>query len=408
MESRVADNPSQESEICFCKVKLFRDKGAERKNKDDAKQISKQLEKVYGKANEQSLPLMYNVSLPYSVFGEIPTSSTLDSFEHAADDLAVPSQLKTPARYHTRVMTAPNSLFYQTHRNNQNTRGRKPIVSSLSSFPSMSTVKNELQEQDNFISKTKENYDFQNYLNQQQQALASLPNIDTNTRHARTPSTLYQQPSESYSNSTAFTASFDDDLPPLTADIHTPGTQVTPTDLSHAYDKKIYINHVPTPDLMMDFQPMMSSIYDVFTPEEIQQPPEGCIISPSQEDVYSSTSSSDQQRDYFCSMETSHHISLLQQQLQLHNETASNIMMNNSVSNLLLLSPPPALLTSTKKRSHSDLIEHQDTMEESRILTYSSNPSHITLSSNCSSTSSNCSIKSETTNHLVKKLRYSP
>lgn len=35
-------------EVCFCKVKLFRDKGAERKNKDDAKQISKQLEKVYG------------------------------------------------------------------------------------------------------------------------------------------------------------------------------------------------------------------------------------------------------------------------------------------------------------------------------------------------------------------------
>lgn len=48
MESRVADNQTQD-EICFCKVKLFRDKGAERKNKDDAKQISKQLEKVYGK-----------------------------------------------------------------------------------------------------------------------------------------------------------------------------------------------------------------------------------------------------------------------------------------------------------------------------------------------------------------------
>lgn len=36
------------SEVCYCRVKLFRDKGAERKNKDDAKQISKQLEKVYG------------------------------------------------------------------------------------------------------------------------------------------------------------------------------------------------------------------------------------------------------------------------------------------------------------------------------------------------------------------------
>lgn len=38
-----------ESESCYCKIKLFRDKGAERKNKDDAKQILKQLEKVYGK-----------------------------------------------------------------------------------------------------------------------------------------------------------------------------------------------------------------------------------------------------------------------------------------------------------------------------------------------------------------------
>lgn len=45
----VATGVSELDEICFCKVKLFRDKGAERKNKDDAKQISKQLEKVYGK-----------------------------------------------------------------------------------------------------------------------------------------------------------------------------------------------------------------------------------------------------------------------------------------------------------------------------------------------------------------------
>ncbi|KAG1061619.1 hypothetical protein G6F42_027630 [Rhizopus arrhizus] len=101
------------NEICFCKVKLFRDKGAERKNKDDAKQISKQLEKVYGKANEQSLPLMYNVSLPYSIFGEIPTSSTLDTFEHAIDDSNFSMQLNKASRYHTRVMTAPNPVFHR-------------------------------------------------------------------------------------------------------------------------------------------------------------------------------------------------------------------------------------------------------------------------------------------------------
>ncbi|ORX57509.1 hypothetical protein DM01DRAFT_1270977, partial [Hesseltinella vesiculosa] len=33
-------------EECFCKIRLFRDKGAERKNKDDAKQIKKQFAKM--------------------------------------------------------------------------------------------------------------------------------------------------------------------------------------------------------------------------------------------------------------------------------------------------------------------------------------------------------------------------
>ena len=36
-------------ESCYCKIKLFRDKGAERKNKDDKKQMTKQMEKVIGK-----------------------------------------------------------------------------------------------------------------------------------------------------------------------------------------------------------------------------------------------------------------------------------------------------------------------------------------------------------------------
>lgn len=36
-------------EQCYCKIKLFRDKGAERKNKDDAKQIEKHMERLYGK-----------------------------------------------------------------------------------------------------------------------------------------------------------------------------------------------------------------------------------------------------------------------------------------------------------------------------------------------------------------------
>ncbi|GAA5802701.1 hypothetical protein HPULCUR_008175 [Helicostylum pulchrum] len=462
MESHIEENTStgtpQIDEVCFCKVKLFRDKGAERKNKDDAKQISKQLEKVYGKANEQSLPLMYNVSIPYSVFGEIPTSSTLDSFEHAADDIVLPLQIKTPARYHTRVMTAPNSIFYQSHKANGPARGRKSISSIMSPFTQMSSDQQTIPPTyessglatpsiNNFVSKTKENYDFHKYLTQQQQELAALPNIDTNDlqiEHARgfSSSSLLLHQSEAHSNySSSINAAFDEDLPPLTSDtLHTPGTaQVTPTEFSHhgAFEKKIFLNntsHILTPDLMMDNhiynQPILSSIYDVFTPEEIQQPPESCAITPTQDEFFGGSTSPQSetnqqqptnilyhQRDYFCSMEsTSSHISRLQQQLQLHNESASNIMLNNSTANMLLLSPPPPLLTThfetdnKKKRAHSDLIDRPDCLESNRILTYSSNPSHITLSSNCSSTtSSNCSINSDSANsssRLHKKFRH--
>ncbi|KAI8149069.1 CP2 transcription factor [Fennellomyces sp. T-0311] len=43
-----SENSNEYIEQCYCKIKLFRDKGAERKNKDDAKQIGKHLERVYG------------------------------------------------------------------------------------------------------------------------------------------------------------------------------------------------------------------------------------------------------------------------------------------------------------------------------------------------------------------------
>ncbi|KAI9320824.1 CP2 transcription factor-domain-containing protein [Dichotomocladium elegans] len=63
-------------EQCYCKIKLFRDKGAERKNKDDAKQIVKHLERVYAEGNPRQHPfwLMYNQPKPYSVMSEIPTT----------------------------------------------------------------------------------------------------------------------------------------------------------------------------------------------------------------------------------------------------------------------------------------------------------------------------------------------
>lgn len=53
METHVVQSEQQQQqhqvvETAFCRIKLFRDKGAERKNKDDAKHIEKQLEKLRG------------------------------------------------------------------------------------------------------------------------------------------------------------------------------------------------------------------------------------------------------------------------------------------------------------------------------------------------------------------------
>ncbi|KAI9029673.1 CP2 transcription factor-domain-containing protein [Phycomyces nitens] len=106
-------------ERSFSKIKLFRDKGAERKNKDDAKQIKKQFDKVYTEGDQQNNPmwLMYNHPLPYSVFGEIPTSPSLDSFRHAANDeqrQSGGSYRGSQLRNHNRIMTAPSSLFHKT------------------------------------------------------------------------------------------------------------------------------------------------------------------------------------------------------------------------------------------------------------------------------------------------------
>lgn len=377
------------TEICFCKVKLFRDKGAERKNKDDAKQISKQLEKVYGKANEQSLPLMYNVSLPYSVFGEIPTPNSMDSFEHATteDLLALQQQqqnIKTPARYHTRVMTAP--LYYRTNNSNGSTKkkGRKSISSILPPFSEQQQQQQQHNSDTPLVASntplphaksttTDENEDFRQYLTQQQQALASLPHIDTNNLQHSSP-LLMQHP-----------ITFDDTIPlppppPLTADaLPTPCTaQATPTEFTHGdilFDKKYFY----TPTTMTEYnsfnqQPILSSIYDIFTPEEIQQQPESCSITPTKEDFLGSSPIT--QKDYFCGSTNSNNFSLLQQQLQFHNQTASHIMSNNNTNAMFLLSPPIATSSDGRKKRKRT---HTATTEG--ILTYSSNPSHLTLNS---------------------------
>lgn len=348
---------------------------------------------------------MYNVSLPYSIFGEIPTSPTLDTFEHAADDSAFSMQLKKAVRYHTRVMTAPNPLFHRsantcklpsplaTVEMKENTNMSSPVVSNFaaaaavpsspldatpipSNCSSSSTVTA-------FVSKTDENYDFYSYLTQQQQALTSIPNIDTNNLSLETASISSQKHLLDTNFEDLGTTSFDEDLPPLSADtLYTPNTmQGTPIDYQdhqfhHAmttFEKPFYTNNLLTPDLIMDppfstgntataafissqqETPLITSatlntasIYDVFTPEEIQQPPESCSITPTQDENDGTTASQEnnasQQKDYFCDMDTtSSHLTLLQQQLQLHNETASSIILNsNALSSMLLLSSPPS------------------------------------------------------------------
>ncbi|KAI9313872.1 CP2 transcription factor-domain-containing protein [Dichotomocladium elegans] len=69
-----------QAERSYCQIKLFRDKGAERKNKDDARHIEKQLEKLRGKNGEpHPLWLAYLQTQPYTVFGAVPASSPVPS-----------------------------------------------------------------------------------------------------------------------------------------------------------------------------------------------------------------------------------------------------------------------------------------------------------------------------------------
>ncbi|ORZ06182.1 CP2 transcription factor-domain-containing protein [Absidia repens] len=73
-----------EIERSYCRIKLFRDKGAERKNKDDAKNIERQLEKLRGKNGEpHPLWLTYSHAVPYTLFNKV---DTLDVY-HPSDQL---------------------------------------------------------------------------------------------------------------------------------------------------------------------------------------------------------------------------------------------------------------------------------------------------------------------------------
>lgn len=101
----------QHYERSLCKIKLFRDKGAERKSKDDAKQLGKQIERMPGSH------VMYNQPMPYSLF-------TIDAMPPVNEPAAVlPQRLQHQAdtslmtfQRHSRTMTAPPTMHpHQYH-----------------------------------------------------------------------------------------------------------------------------------------------------------------------------------------------------------------------------------------------------------------------------------------------------
>ncbi|RCI04794.1 grainyhead-like, partial [Rhizopus stolonifer] len=99
--------PTEESyeykERCYCKIKLFRDKGAERKNKDDKKQMAKQMEKIVASTNgnPEQHPLWSIVSQshqPTSCFDQVPTSPdiTLDDLDNLSEILVSADKMVPP------------------------------------------------------------------------------------------------------------------------------------------------------------------------------------------------------------------------------------------------------------------------------------------------------------------------
>ncbi|KAG1457421.1 hypothetical protein G6F56_006608 [Rhizopus delemar] len=94
------------TERCYCQMKLFRDKGAERKNKDDAKQIHKQLQKATAltMGNPQQHPSWSILNQPYkplTALSEIPSSpedETLEAFEQETQiaELYSPAMTEKP------------------------------------------------------------------------------------------------------------------------------------------------------------------------------------------------------------------------------------------------------------------------------------------------------------------------
>ncbi|CAO3588192.1 unnamed protein product [Absidia cylindrospora] len=146
-----ADEAANCTEKSFCKIKLFRDKGAERKNKDDAKQIAKQLEKLKAEGNPQHNPLwhFYNRPVfPFSTFEALPDEDVAIKGDFPmtltttpAPPLSIPtvaSNIETPSVSYSlppppssTSTTSPSSLSSLSP---TSLIGANPMVSPIQSF----------------------------------------------------------------------------------------------------------------------------------------------------------------------------------------------------------------------------------------------------------------------------------
>lgn len=87
-------------ERTYCRIKLFRDKGAERKNKDDAKHIERQLEKNRGKSGEpHPLWLAFSPTVPVTLFRELIPPEEEESNYHHLDDVRYSQQQPEQSSY---------------------------------------------------------------------------------------------------------------------------------------------------------------------------------------------------------------------------------------------------------------------------------------------------------------------
>ncbi|KAI7882868.1 hypothetical protein K492DRAFT_175930 [Lichtheimia hyalospora FSU 10163] len=126
METRVASAEEGGGDMyveqSYCKIKLFRDKGAERKNKDDAKQIGRHMERVYGVDDaQQQQPIWntYHQPKPYSEFIRLSALEDNDNTIQMEDAPLIDAQKRTTRKrsysQHDSTIASPS-----THSNNNN------------------------------------------------------------------------------------------------------------------------------------------------------------------------------------------------------------------------------------------------------------------------------------------------